>query len=158
MAIRLGSRRFVCLSPARLRRHAEILAPFGDDAALSIGFPPSTASPDATTSEVTLEPGAIDDMATSAPDRSLDPSSSAAPGDEADEGAAEEIADSSQVGACRGPLSSGDLVLDELMIDSGAGAGDEGEWLEVRTAPAGAVNVLGLHENVRAAPRSSLST
>src|SRR5437868_4642485 len=33
-------------------------------------------------------------------------------------------------GACARPLGPGDLVIDELMIASVAGAGDHGEWLE----------------------------
>jgi hypothetical protein len=48
-------------------------------------------------------------------------------------------------GACTDPLSPGDLVIDELMIESVAGTGDYGEWLEVANAAGCAVNLRGLH-------------
>jgi hypothetical protein len=47
--------------------------------------------------------------------------------------------------ACTQPLGEGDLVVDELMIESVAGAGDDGEWLEVTSTAACAVNLRGLH-------------
>ncbi|HEY3818809.1 MAG TPA: hypothetical protein VGL81_16675 [Polyangiaceae bacterium] len=46
---------------------------------------------------------------------------------------------------CTQPLGAGDLVIDELMIESVAGAGDDGEWLEVASTAACAVNLGGLH-------------
>jgi hypothetical protein len=48
-------------------------------------------------------------------------------------------------GACTDPLSPGDLLIDELMIESVAGTGDYGEWLEVANAKGCAVDLRGLH-------------
>lgn len=53
--------------------------------------------------------------------------------------------DAGEGGVCASPLAAGDLVIDELMIASVAGAGDYGEWIEVRSALGCAVNVAGLH-------------
>jgi hypothetical protein len=47
-------------------------------------------------------------------------------------------------GACPGPLGPGDLLIDELMIESVAGAGDDGEWLEVANTADCVVNLRGL--------------
>jgi hypothetical protein len=48
-------------------------------------------------------------------------------------------------GACTQPLGPGDLVIDELMIESVAGTGDDGEWLEVASTVSCAANLNGLH-------------
>jgi hypothetical protein len=48
-------------------------------------------------------------------------------------------------GACPSPPSPGDLVIDELMIESVAGTGDYGEWLEVESTRACALDLRGLH-------------
>jgi hypothetical protein len=48
-------------------------------------------------------------------------------------------------GGCTQPLQPGNLVIDELMLESVAGAGDDGEWLEVASTAACAVNLSGLH-------------
>jgi len=48
-------------------------------------------------------------------------------------------------GECTQPLGEGDLLIDELMIESVAGAGDDGEWLEVESTASCAVNLRGLH-------------
>jgi hypothetical protein len=48
-------------------------------------------------------------------------------------------------GECTQPLGAGDLLIDELMIESVAGAGDDGEWLEVESTADCAVNLRGLH-------------
>jgi hypothetical protein len=48
-------------------------------------------------------------------------------------------------GLCAAPPGSGDLVVDELMIESVAGAGDYGEWLEIASTLPCATNVRGLH-------------
>jgi len=48
-------------------------------------------------------------------------------------------------GACMDPLGPGHLAIDELMIESVAGAGDYGQWIEVQSALDCAVNVRGLH-------------
>jgi hypothetical protein len=47
--------------------------------------------------------------------------------------------------SCTQPLGSGVLIIDELMIESVAGTGDYGEWLEVRSTSTCAVNLNGLH-------------
>jgi hypothetical protein len=54
-------------------------------------------------------------------------------------------ADAAYEGACSQPLQAGDLLVDELMVESVAGAGDDGEWLEVTSALACATNLRGLH-------------
>ena len=43
------------------------------------------------------------------------------------------------------PLAAGSLAIDELMIESVAGTGDYGEWVEVENSLACAVNLRGLH-------------
>jgi hypothetical protein len=48
-------------------------------------------------------------------------------------------------GACPSPPSAGDLVIDELMIESVAGSGDYGEWLEVESTRPCALDLRGLH-------------
>ncbi|HEY6463540.1 MAG TPA: hypothetical protein VIY73_25405 [Polyangiaceae bacterium] len=48
-------------------------------------------------------------------------------------------------GACAAAIGPGDLVVDELMIESVAGTGDYGEWLEVANVAGCAVNLRGLH-------------
>lgn len=48
-------------------------------------------------------------------------------------------------GVCSQPLAAGDLVIDELLIESVAGTGDHGEWLEVRSNLPCAVDLRGLH-------------
>jgi hypothetical protein len=48
-------------------------------------------------------------------------------------------------GPCTQAVGAGDLLIDELMIESVAGAGDDGEWLEVASMAACAVNLRGLH-------------
>jgi hypothetical protein len=54
-------------------------------------------------------------------------------------------ADGSPPDACAEPLAPGDLVIDELMIESVAGAGDYGEWVEIESAVACTSNLQGLH-------------
>jgi hypothetical protein len=48
-------------------------------------------------------------------------------------------------GACASPLSPGDLTIDEIMIESVAGAGDDGEWFEVASTLDCTANLNGLH-------------
>jgi hypothetical protein len=48
-------------------------------------------------------------------------------------------------GACLQPLAAGSLRIDELMIESVAGAGDDGEWLEIQSTLDCAANLNGLH-------------
>lgn len=47
--------------------------------------------------------------------------------------------------ACAAPVGSGDLVIDELMIESVAGTGDYGEWLEITNITDCTLNLNGLH-------------
>ena len=47
--------------------------------------------------------------------------------------------------ACTQPLGAGDLLIDELMVQSVAGTGDDGEWLEVTSTAECAINLRGLH-------------
>jgi hypothetical protein len=48
-------------------------------------------------------------------------------------------------GVCPAPPGPGDLLVDELMIESVAGTGDYGEWLEVRSTLGCALDLRGLH-------------
>ena len=48
-------------------------------------------------------------------------------------------------GSCALPIGPGDLAIDELMIESVAGAGDYGEWIEVRSNLDCMANLRGLH-------------
>ena len=52
--------------------------------------------------------------------------------------------DGGPAGACAAPPGPGDLVIDELMIESEEGSGDYGEWLEVTSTLPCAVNLFGL--------------
>jgi hypothetical protein len=53
--------------------------------------------------------------------------------------------DAGEGGICPGPVGPGDLVIDEMMIESVAGSGDHGEWLEIRSTLACALDLRGLH-------------
>jgi hypothetical protein len=48
-------------------------------------------------------------------------------------------------GSCASPLVPGDVAIDELMIESVAGTGDYGEWIEVRSNVDCMANLRGLH-------------
>jgi hypothetical protein len=48
-------------------------------------------------------------------------------------------------GECDEPLGPGDLAIDELLIASLTGTGDHGEWLEVASTRACALDLVGLH-------------
>jgi hypothetical protein len=48
-------------------------------------------------------------------------------------------------GTCDRPLAPGDLFIDELMIESIAGTGDHGEWLEIASTLECAIDLAGLH-------------
>jgi hypothetical protein len=53
--------------------------------------------------------------------------------------------DATPENACDASLVPGQLLIDELMIESVKGSGDEGEWLEVANAAACSVDLRGLH-------------
>jgi hypothetical protein len=70
--------------------------------------------------------------------------------DDADASASEDASDDAATdsrpdGACPQPPGPGDLRIDELMIASVAGAGDDGEWLEIENALDCAANLNGVH-------------
>ena len=48
-------------------------------------------------------------------------------------------------GGCVAALGPGALIIDELMIESVAGSGDYGEWIEVRSTADCALDLGGLH-------------
>ncbi len=54
-------------------------------------------------------------------------------------------ADAGPEGACTQPLGPGDLRIDEMMIESVAGSGDNGEWLEIGSTLDCAANLNGVH-------------
>jgi hypothetical protein len=53
--------------------------------------------------------------------------------------------DAGEGGTCVGSLAPGDLLIDELMIASVAGSGDDGEWIEVTSTLDCSVDLAGLH-------------
>src|SRR5882672_2997060 len=53
--------------------------------------------------------------------------------------------DAGASGVCAQPLAPGDLRIDELMIESVAGTGDYGEWLEVESTLDCALDLRGVH-------------
>jgi hypothetical protein len=61
------------------------------------------------------------------------------------EGDASAAIDPMPDGACTARLAPGDLAIDELMIASVAGSGDDGEWFEVTSTVACTSNLGGLH-------------
>jgi hypothetical protein len=48
-------------------------------------------------------------------------------------------------GPCTQPLGPGVLVIDEMMIESVAGTGDYGQWIEIASTSSCAVDLNGLH-------------
>jgi len=66
----------------------------------------------------------------------------------ADEASSDDAApsdDTTPADACPAPLAPGNLLIDELMIESVAGTGDYGEWLEVANLLDCAIDLRGLH-------------
>jgi len=96
----------------------------GDDAASSITVTSPPRDPPAMASDDAADDGGSDGVAADEDGPALDP-----PPD----------------GSCAAPLAPGDLIIDELMIESVAGAGDYGEWLEVQSTLPCAVDLRGLH-------------
>jgi hypothetical protein len=109
-------------------------APEGNDASAGdfpgLDAPPSGGDDD--DDDATIQPSPIP----SGYDDASDASESAA-GDDALQGP--------PIGACPQPLAPGDLMIDELMIESVAGAGDYGEWLEVKSNVDCLADLRGLH-------------
>jgi hypothetical protein len=60
-------------------------------------------------------------------------------------GVGDNAIDAGPEGACTEPLGPGNLAIDELMIESVAGVGDNGQWIEVQSTLDCALNVRGLH-------------
>jgi hypothetical protein len=95
-----------------------------------------------------VEPTAtnVDDEA---PAESSDPASvgpdAGESGDDGELDAGAAMVDDAPDGACTSPLAAGDLTIDELMIESVAGSGDDGEWFEVTSGLDCVVNLNGLH-------------
>ena len=103
----------------------------GDDGGPVVALPP--ADPATTDDASAIDPGGdagspMDDEAGLTVDAQAGPPLDAGPG-----------------GICPPPLLPGYLVIDELMIASVVGTGDHGEWLEVRSTRACALNLRGLH-------------
>jgi hypothetical protein len=79
---------------------------------------------------------------------SLLPSDDGAAADDAPGAAAAPVGppfDAGPGGPCTSPPGPGDLAIDELLIESVAGAGDHGEWLEVKSNLSCALDLRGLH-------------
>ena len=68
-----------------------------------------------------------------------------APAPEPTDASGPPVVDGAPDGACTQPLAAGALAIDELMIESVAGAGDYGQWIEVANTRACTVNLVGLH-------------
>ncbi len=103
-----------------------------EDGAYGGSFPvtaaPQADGDDAGTTDPSLDSPAFDDDASGGADASVD-----------------EAMESLPDGACLEPLAPGDLRIDELMIESVAGAGDDGEWLEIESTLDCSANLSGLH-------------
>ena len=112
-----------------------------DDAAV---YDPTTPGGDVAGSE-----DAASLPTTVSPPGDLTGSASADAGDDGDDGTTADdsspASDAGPEGSCTVPLAPGDLIIDELMIESVAGAGDYGEWLEVASTLPCAVDLRGLH-------------
>jgi hypothetical protein len=138
-----------CARPVSGASVAAPFDPFDDDAGYVFGF----ASPEAATgddeSATVIEDAAspVPVAPTAADAANTDPGApgdvTMATGDEPPVPVA--AADAGPDGACEAPPEAGDLAIDELMIASVAGAGDYGEWLEVRSTRDCALDLRGLH-------------
>jgi len=124
---------------------ADTLPAVDDGAAFAVGFPATPAAGDGTGNAHPSEAATESDVLE--PDSAADAGEVASPSDAegADANDDESAADAQRENACASPLSPGDVLIDELMIESVAGAGDDGEWLEVRSTLDCAVNLIGLH-------------
>jgi hypothetical protein len=117
-------------------------------------MPPSEAFPEDAAASAPLvgdDAYGLDDGGSSSTDPTFD-GSTAPPGDDATapvapapDASSYPSFDAGPDGTCAAPAGAGDLVVDELMIESVAGAGDYGEWLEVRSTLPCAANIRGLH-------------
>jgi hypothetical protein len=93
------------------------------------------------TSVVVDPPEAVPDAATP-----IDPPTATTDAGEAsDAGETNAPGDSSLGNGCTAPPGPGDLAIDEIMITSVAGSGDDGEWIEVRSTRSCSLNLEGLH-------------
>ncbi len=117
--------------------------------------PPAAASDDSSAYGGTIAPsgsGAGDDTSSPSPasPAPVDPVDSSA-GDDAPATPAAAVGpsgppfDAGPDGVCSQQLGAGDLAIDELLIESVAGAGDHGEWLEVESRLSCAISLRGLH-------------
>jgi hypothetical protein len=61
--------------------------------------------------------------------------------------------DPGEGGVCPPGVNQGDLQITELMIESFAGTGDHGEWMEIQSTRSCALDVLGLHGEVPVASK-----
>jgi hypothetical protein len=118
----------------------------GDDAAASAPLAGDDASPIA---DPAAQNGPLGDAGFAAGDDSADPLAPA--GDASD--ASDDPADAAPEGACTQPLATADLAIDELMIESVAGTGDYGEWLEIANTLLCTANLRGLHGETAAGAR-----
>jgi len=119
---------------------------FSDDGgAFGQGAPPAD-TPIVDNDGASPSPPEADDAAdasTSTVDDSTD--ERAMPANEETASAGERAIDAGPEGACTEPLGPGNLAIDELMIESVAGVGDNGQWIEVQSTLDCALNVRGLH-------------
>jgi hypothetical protein len=135
----------VCCGPSVGRPFgpsASTLDDAGDDA-------PSSADPIESAGGPPRNGSAADDATASGGDAAAASGEDAALATESDDGSADDATPSGDEGppegACAQPLALGDLVIDELMIESVAGTGDYGEWLEVSSTLGCAIDLRGLH-------------
>lgn len=109
--------------------------PFVDDAGVAPGVAvvdPTATAADASAGDLTspLTPSGPAGDANSWPDVSA---------------AIASVPDAGPEGGCGRPPASGDLLIDELMIESIAGTGDYGEWFEIASNATCLLNLRGLH-------------
>jgi hypothetical protein len=125
-----------CTSLAALPAESGDAATWGDVALPDVSIPDGYLI-----TELTADGGATALTAAAACEAILAPDAGADVG-----GVAPTLADAeADASACSTPLSPGDLVFDEVMIATQPGSDDRGQWLEVRSTRACAVDLIGLH-------------
>jgi hypothetical protein len=122
------------LSAEALSDDAAASAPLvGDDGGEDDGGPPTAGQDADSPAEESADSSGGAAAESGAPDAAAAPGTSAA------------TAEGGPSDACVEPLAVGDLVIDELMIESVAGTGDYGEWVEIENTRSCTIDLKGLH-------------
>jgi hypothetical protein len=124
---------FLVLSCAGQGPPVSPVASLGEDAAIASLTGGDAGADDATDEDPTWDGGSVlvDDASTPYVP-------------EAESGSSAPPLDAGSTGTCTAPPGPGDLIIDELMIESVDGTGDYGQWLEVMSTLPCAVNLRNL--------------